>query len=132
MSVYATDHMPPSTVYAVVTIAESRIADVRFMPSSTPNVEPIATRSSALQNSSPASAGSTSTAAQCLPEAGLERIDQRGETVAPHDAREQHAAENQADAEAETALNPELNRRLIRAFGRCRGDTRRRPTSPSS
>ena len=110
--------MPPSTVYAVVTTADSRIALVRSIPSRTPKVEPMATSNSALQNSSPASAGRNSTAAQRFAEAGLERIDQRGEAEAAHDAGEEQAADDQADAEAEAALDAELHRRLVGAFGR--------------
>jgi len=52
-----------------------------------------------------------------LAETRLERIDQRREPVAAHDAGEEEAAEDQADAEAEPALNPELDRVLVRAFG---------------
>ena len=51
-------------------------------------------------------------------EARLERVDERREPEAPHDAREEQAAENQAEAEAQAALDAELNRGRERAFGR--------------
>jgi hypothetical protein len=47
----------------------------------------------------------------------VDPIDQRGEPVPPHHAGEEDAAENEADAEAETTLDPELDRSFVRTLG---------------
>src|SRR5437762_14374977 len=115
MSVQATDHIPPSIVYAVVTTAESRIAVERSMPRMTPKVEPIATSSSALQNTSPAIAGRKRTAAHRFPNrasnGSMSVVNPKRRIVAA-----KKTPQEQTDAEAQSALRAELNRGFVRAF----------------
>ena len=87
------------------------------MPRTTPNVEPSATSNSALQNISPASAGSDSTAAQRLPKRASNGSISVVKLERAHAPREEHAAENQADAEAEPALQSRSWIELVGAFG---------------
>ena len=51
-------------------------------------------------------------------EAGFEGIDEGRELEPAHPAREEDAAEDQAHAEAETALDPDGQARLVRSFDR--------------
>ena len=67
-----------------------------------------------------------------LAESRFERIDQRGEPEAPHDPGEEDAADDQADAEAEAALNARAESTTCRRLRSCRADSRHRPTSRSS
>ena len=84
----------------------------------TPNVEPSATSSSALQNISANIAGSEQHGGPRWTEARLEQIDQRGEAERAHPLGEEHAAEDQTEAETDAALQSGRDARSIDAFGR--------------
>ena len=82
------------------------MAVVRSMFNTTPHVAPIATSSSALQNTSPSMAGRNNTAAQPRPNRdsnGSISVVNSNWRISPG---EDDSSQDQAEAEADPALNP--------------------------